>query len=88
MQSHGRSKKTMWTLLSCGGGLFFLTSGFVIKIFSLVTFTVLHISLASIKGYFDWQRLSHVTFSPRYFVFYSLVVKFSVSLKISIVTLT
>ena len=51
----------------------------LLKIFSLVTFTVLHISFVNIKGYFDLQKPSHVTFSPRFFFFYSFIVKFSIS---------
>ena len=50
-----------------GGGGFVITSGFIIKVFSQVTFTVLHISFVNIKGYFNWQKPSHVTFSPRVF---------------------
>ena len=53
----------------------------LLKIFSLVTFTVLRISFVNIKVYFDWQKPSHVTFSPWlffFFVFYSFIVKFSV----------
>ena len=55
----------------------------LLKVFSLVTFTVLRISFVNIKVYFDWQKPSHVTFSPClffffFFVFYSFIVKFSV----------
>ena len=55
--------------------LFVITSGFVIKIFSQVTFTVLHISFVNTKGYFDWQKPSHVTFSPRFFCLLSFYCK-------------
>ena len=47
------------------------------EITSYVTFTVLNISLVDIKGYFDWQKPSHVTFSQSFFL--NLIVKFSVS---------
>ena len=57
------------------------------EVTSHATFTVLYISFVIIKGYIDWRKPSHVTFSPRFF-FLSFVIKFSVSLKISIVTLT
>ena len=47
--------------------MFVITYGFLLKIFSEVTFTVLHISFVNIKGYFDWQKPSHVTFVLRFF---------------------
>ena len=62
-----------------GGGVFVITSGFIIKVFSQVTFTVLHISFVNIKGYFDWQKPSHVTFSPRFFCLLFFYVMFSAS---------
>ena len=39
----------------------------LLKIFSQVTFTILHISFVNIKGYFHWQKPSHATFSPHFF---------------------
>ena len=53
--------------------LFVITSGLLLKIFSQVTFTVLHISFVNIEGYFNWQKLSNVTFSPFFFLSFILL---------------
>ena len=37
------------------------------EITSQVTFTLLNISFDAIKGYFDWLKPSHMTFSQRFF---------------------
>ena len=50
--------------------LFVSQVALLLKIFSLVTFTVLRISFVNIKVYFDWKKPSHVTFSPCLFFFF------------------
>ena len=56
--------------------LFVSQVALLLKVFSLVTFTVLRISFVNIKVYFDWQKPSHVTFSPCLFFFFFCILFF------------
>ena len=78
---HGRSKKAIWTLLSWAGEVFVITSSLLLKLFSQFTFTILLICFVNVKGYFDWQKPSHVTFSPRFFCLLFLYYKVFSQLK-------